>query len=88
MAEKKAKTERRSLKKVEAYQHVFNSPSGRLVLHDLMQAHGVLAAHPSVPEEMMLKEGERLVVLRILAFLKVNPKDLLERIEEHEAEME
>ena len=72
------------LKKIKAYQDVFNSPLGSKVLHDMMRAHGLLSAHPVNPQEMALKEGERLVVLRILSFLKINPQELIERIGDDE----
>lgn len=65
------------------YQKVFSGPDGRAVLYDLMEYHGILSAHPKQATEMALKEGERLVVLRILALLKTNPNELMERIEEH-----
>lgn len=71
------------VEKVRLYQKVFGGPDGRAVLFDLMATHGILAAHPIEATKMALKEGERLVVLRILALLKTSPNELMERIEEH-----
>lgn len=83
--EEKEQINRRAVKaanRVHAYQKVFTSPEGERVLHDMMKAHGMLQSHPANPQEMALKEGERLVILRILALLKTDPKKLLERIED------
>lgn len=70
----------KTVKKVSLYHAVFSSPEGQQVLYDLMKTHGVLGVHPADPQEMALKEGERKVVLRIMSFLRLNPKTLLERI--------
>lgn len=74
--------------KVMAYQKVFSGPDGTKVLNDLMAAHGMLSStyHGNV-KDMLIKEGERNVVLRILTMLKVNEKQLKERIEQYEREM-
>lgn len=65
---------------IMAYQKMFDTKEGEMVLGDLMLAHGMLTPHSSDPQMMAIKEGERAVVLRILTYLKTNPKDLLERI--------
>ena len=67
-------------KRLKAYQDVFNSPLGAAVLKDMIKAHGILDPHPVDPQEMALREGERMVVLRILRLLKTKPQDLIERI--------
>lgn len=82
------KQEYTAVQRVQKYQAVFGTADGQWVLGDLMAAHGMLQPHPQKPEEMALKEGERLVVLRILTMLKTNPRLLLERIKQHEAESE
>jgi hypothetical protein len=69
------------------YQKVFSGPDGRAVLYDMMATHGMLTPHHVDTNKMLLKEGERLVVLRILSILKVDVKQLLERIEEHDADV-
>ncbi len=72
---------RKSVGILQAYHRVFSGPDGDRVLFDMMKKHGVLAAHPSSPQDMALKEGERAVVLRIMAYLKTSPQKLIERIE-------
>lgn len=71
----------KSAARIRAYQKVFGSTLGQKVLHDMMRAHGMLQSHPADPQQMALKEGERLVILRILQLMKTNPRQLLERIE-------
>ena len=66
------------------YKNVFNSLQGQRVLYDLMKNHHVLSTThvKGDPYESAMKEGERLVVIRILAFLKLNPQKLQQLIEE------
>lgn len=70
-----------SAKRIAAYHAVFSTPEGQKVLHDLMIHHGMLSPHPASSDEMLLKEGERRVILRILTFLNTSPQKLIERIE-------
>ncbi len=65
-----------------AYLAVFSSPEGQLVLQDMMTRHGFLNAHPAPTNEMLLKEGERTVVLRILQILQTNPQQIVERLKD------
>lgn len=89
MSKKKNVVARKGYAKVVDYQAIFNSPQGRAVLHDLMETHGMLRSnYTKDPSEALFKEGERNVVLRILTLLNTNPTTLLERIEEHEKNME
>lgn len=75
--------------KVGLYHKVFSGPDGMAVLYDLMMAHGILnSTFRGDVNEMLIKEGERNVVLRILIMLKADPKLIMERIEAHEDEME
>lgn len=79
----------RSVMKVQRYERVFSGPDGRAVLYDLIQASGMLSSPASLDtNQTMYRLGEQGMVLRILNYLKVNPQQLLERIEEHDAEME
>lgn len=74
----------RAITRAERYQRVFSSPDGVWVLHDLMQEHGMLSTTLRKDGSIDIgKEGERTVVLRILAQLQVNVAELLERIETH-----
>ncbi len=89
MAQVKDKVARRGHRKVLDYQAVFNSVAGRAVLYDLMKAHNILQPTFSKDvNETLIREGERMVVLRILTLIKADSKQLLERIEEHEKDME
>jgi hypothetical protein len=72
---------------IKAYKNLFNSPEGMLVLGDLMQSHGMMS--PSFRGDVnqaIFKEGERNVVLRILAILKVDETQLRERMEQYARE--
>lgn len=86
--DKRKRAVRKSVQKLNMYQRVFSGPEGQAVLYDMMKTHGMLSPHPADPHQMALKEGERLVVLRILTILKTDPKQVLERIEQHEAELD
>lgn len=70
--------------KIKGYQDLFNTPLGSKVLGDMMNAHGFKSPHPADPIQMAMKEGERLVVLRILTFLQINPTELRERMNSDE----
>lgn len=86
---KKSRTRKladRQVEGIESYQKVFRGVDGEKVLFDLMEKHYVLNSTiaPGVdPNLVLVREGERNVVLRILALLKVNPRQLRERIEAH-----
>lgn len=85
----KNKVARKSLKKIEAYMALFSSANGTLVLEDLMATHHMLGCtYSGDVNQMLIREGERNVVLRILSILKQDPKQLLERIEQHEKNVE
>lgn len=53
---------------IEAYRHVFSSEDGKLVLRDLMHAHYV--QEPLPIDNLAYAEGQRNVVLRILALIQ------------------
>jgi hypothetical protein len=79
---------KRGVKKLEMYRKVFSGPDGEWVLNDLMSAHSMLnSTFNGNVRDMLLREGERNVVLRILTILKSSPEDLRERIRLHEQEM-
>lgn len=63
---------------MKIYKEVFNTPSGKKVLRDLMNVGHVLGqAHvPGDPHTSAFNEGQRRIVLRILSFLK--PEEILE----------
>ncbi len=86
--ESKQKTSAEKLiSRSSAYQALFRSPDGEKVLRDLMRAHAVMSStFNGNVNDMLIKEGERNVVLRILKLMNVNPQELRERIEEYERE--
>lgn len=68
---------------VKLYQAAFKSPSGQQVLLDLMRAHGILnPIFNGDVNAMLVAEGERRVVLRILNILKIDVEALKERAED------
>jgi hypothetical protein len=71
------------LKIIQLYQKVFSGPDGKKVLEDLMRTHHYLGSTfgGKVENEIYFKEGERNVVLRILALLKLDVKQIQERID-------
>lgn len=74
---------KRRLAKVQDYQKTFQSDHGRRVLYDLIDAHGVMATNfHENPNVLAAREGERGVVLRILAILKTDNEQLRKLIEE------
>lgn len=84
---RRSKLAARSILKIENYRKVFSSPEGQWVINDLMAAHGMLSSTfvgTQKVHEMLHKEGERNVVLRILKLIGTDPKDLRERIEDYE----
>lgn len=57
---------------LNAYKHIFRSPDGALVLKDLKRRYGVegpLVKDISNTNELILREGQRNVVLQILNFI-------------------
>lgn len=75
-------------KTLEAYDLVFKSPAGQIVLLDLMKNHGILSnIYKGDVNEMLVKEGERNCILRILHILKMDVKTILERIDDEDSIM-
>ena len=73
---------RKQIKLVEAYQVLFKSSPGQAVLEDLMKVHYMdKSTFDKDPAIMAIREGERNVVLRIFHLLKIDMKQLRERIE-------
>ena len=72
---------------MESYKAVFTSPRGRHVLWDLMKEHHILmptyeSKGPQDVNKMLINEGERAVVLRILKMLDLDVKQFRKQIEE------
>lgn len=74
---------------VEAYQQVFSSEAGKLVLENLKATHGFhqcLFRKDVNALELAFREGERNVVLRIMSFVQVDLKQLHDQITERTAQ--
>ena len=70
---------------VRAYKNIFDSEEGKLVLHDLMKNFHVLhSTMDANPNEVMFKEGERSVVLRILRTINMDANELEKILNEQE----
>lgn len=66
-----------------AYQEVFGTEKGKLVLRDLMNTFHVFDSSMSdTPEETAFKEGERSVVLRIFKTINIDPEQLDKLVKE------
>lgn len=81
----------RQVKLVQQYRSVFSSPEGQDVLYDMLLAHGFLKSNyksgPNATADLLVLEGERNVILRLLSKLNTDPQQILERIKQHEMAM-
>lgn len=68
--------------KVQDYQHVFGTQQGKRVLYDMFNNHFMIGPLPKETNDLLRAEGERNVVLRILAKLKVSTEKVHKLIEE------
>ena len=67
-----------------AYQDVFSSPQGKLVLHDLMREHDILSVPRSLDHaQLAFNAGEQSVLKRIFVYLNTDVKNLEERIKDY-----
>jgi hypothetical protein len=80
------KAEQRAYARLIDYKRTFATVSGQRVLQDLMDTHGMLRSSfsPGDASQVAFKEGERNVILRIMAMLKMDPKKFLKHLEEIE----
>ncbi len=76
---------KRAVGKVQDYQHVFNTEQGKRVLYDMMNSHFVIGPLPRDVNDLLRAEGERNVVLRILAKLKFSTEKVHKLIEESDS---
>lgn len=86
MAQKKIAPEKKYLAKVSDYKNVFTSAQGKRVLEDLCRNHFVFSTSfvKGDPYESARREGERLVVLRILTHLQIDLLKFEKIIEEEQ----
>lgn len=81
MDERTKKVAKKQVTNILAYQEVFSGPTGEIVLEDLMKNHHFLGTtFDGDATKTVFREGERNVVLRILAMLKMDARVLQERI--------
>ncbi len=74
---------------MSAYQNIFKSPQGELVLKDLMYSHSILSnTYSGDVNQMLIREGERNVILRLLSILKIDINAIYERIDRETKDME
>lgn len=79
----------KSLARLAAYRDVFESPQGKIVLNDMFSNHAILSStFNGDVNQMLLKEGERNVVLRILKILKTDVEKFKERMEDYAKQAE
>ena len=73
----------KQLRRVTAYQEIFETSAGQIVLHDLMKTHHMLnSSFDENTHQSARKEGERNVVLRILSLLQVDAFALSQKYKE------
>lgn len=79
----------KKLNKLTAYKRVFSTQDGKVVLLDMMRSHFVLSSTFSGENthESASKDGERMVVLRILKILNMDLSSLQKHIEEIEKDV-
>jgi len=67
---------------VSAYQRMFDSPEGQIVLHDMMKAFNFFGTSASQdPYETHFNEGQRSVILTILGVLKTDSEKYAKHIQ-------
>lgn len=78
------KRHQKQLDRIILYKAAFGTEEGKKVLYDLMINHHMI--NPVMvkgdPYDTAFKEGERNVILRIISILKIDPVELLKKIEE------
>lgn len=73
----------KQLSKAKAYKIVFGSKEGKVVLDDLFRNHRMMdSVFDKDTHKMAMNEGERNVVLRILAIIGMDLEAFRERIKE------
>lgn len=78
-------TRKRNLATISNYKDLFTSPLGKKVLLDLCREHRVFDYYPDVdPHSLAMLQGERNVINRILAMLRINVTELNEQYEAEE----
>lgn len=88
MAKKILDVNETALARASDYKRIFSTEAGQRVIQDLINQHQILRptydAKSSDTNLMLIREGERAVILRILSILNVDPAKFLQRIKEIE----
>lgn len=86
MTKKKIDPAKKILVRAADYKNVFNSAQGKRVLEDMCRNHFMFSTSFAKGDayESARREGERLVILRILSFLKLDLNRLEKLIEEEQ----
>ncbi len=74
-----ASQELNNLDLLKSYISVFSSPEGEKVLNDLISRYMLRSSMHDNPTQVSFREGERNVVLQIIAALNLDAKTLRER---------
>lgn len=83
------KRAKKQVSQIETYRKVFLSADGEKVLYDLMKNHSMLGStFDGDVNKMLVREGERNVILRILSILKLDVQKFRERIDQYASEDE
>lgn len=80
MSKPQNKVEKEQLDLILAYKKTFESESGTKVLNDLIKRHMLKSSMNDNDSRVIFGEGERNVVLTILAILNITEDNLRERI--------
>lgn len=87
MDKKSKQATENAVARIKLYQSIFRSPDGKKVLEDLCMSHHMRTSTFSKdPMEMAMQEGERNVVLRIMAFVDTDDEKLNKLIREQEGD--
>lgn len=75
---------------IQAYKDVFETPQGEKVLFDLMDRYSMLMptySSKDSTEDMVFREGQRSVTLRILTMIETDMKRLHQIIKERQKQL-
>lgn len=75
------KRDKESLDVLIAYRQVFSTEQGEKVLNDLVKRFMLRSSMHDTPTVMAFREGERNIVLTILAALNIDENQLKERLQ-------
>ena len=82
-----SKEQKKRLTLLQAYKRLFSSDEGQMVLKDLVSTHGMLStSFKSDVNDMIFREGERNVILRILDKISYKEEQLMKLIKQIEGE--